>query len=254
MTATTVDLRSVVPLSHREAAELGRVEYRRLVAALESLTGDDWLRPTDCEGWRVRDLAGHLCGSMMTVASFRNTVTEQRQVKARVRQTGQQQVDAMTALQVEKTADMTTAEIVDTMRSLIDRAANGRRRPPKPVAALVRFPVAAGPINEKWSLGYLLGTILTRDTWLHRVADLARAVDRQAELDDHDRRIVTDVAAEWARRHGHPVELALSGAAGGNFAAGSGGPRIELDAVEFCRILSGRSEPTHPLLATAVPF
>lgn len=254
MTKTAVDLRTVVPLSHRDSVELGRVEYRRLIAVLGGLDAADWDRPTDCEGWVVRDIAGHLCGSMMTVASLRTTIAEQRQVKARTKETGEQEVDAMTAIQIEKTAHMSPTEIVDTMRSLADRAAAGRRRPPKPVAAFVRFPVEMGPIKEKWALGYLLGPILTRDTWLHRVADVARAVGRPPELDDHDRRIVTDVAAEWVRRHGEPVSLVLTGPAGAHYAAGTGGAELELDAVEFCRILSGRAEPAHPLLETPVPF
>jgi len=45
----------------------------------------------------------------------------------------------------------------------------------------------------------------------------------------------------------------LTGPAGGSWTFGSGGPEIELDAVEFCRILSGRGE-AEGLLKTAVPF
>jgi hypothetical protein len=59
--------------------------------------------------------------------------------------------------------------------------------------------------------------------------------------------------AEWARRLGKPVTLVLAGPAGGTFVAGIGGERIELDAIEFCRILSGRAEGTG-LLSTEVPF
>jgi hypothetical protein len=40
---------------------------------------------------------------------------------------------------------------------------------------------------------------------MHR-ADAARAVDRPIELTaTHDGRIVADVVAEWARRHGKPT-------------------------------------------------
>jgi hypothetical protein len=64
---------------------------------------------------------------------------------------------------------------------------------------------------------------------------------------------VADVVDEWAQRHGRPFELVLTGPAGGRWQVGTGGERIELDAVEFCRTLSGRVEG-HGLLATAVPF
>jgi uncharacterized protein (TIGR03083 family) len=254
MTLTTIDLRAVEPLDRRTAVELGRIEYRRMVADLRRLTSDDWTRPTDCEGWTVRDLAGHLAGAMMSAATVRAMLREQREVARRAKQTGEAQVDAMTALQAERTADLTPTELVDRMDRLVDLAADGRARLPGPLCRLVRIPVEMGPISETWRLEYLLGTILTRDTWLHRVADLSGALGRQPDLDERDRRIVIDVAAEWARRHGGAVDLVLTGPSGGRFCAGRGGPTIEVDAVEFCRMLSGRVDPTHPLLATAVPF
>ncbi len=95
--------------------------------------------------------------------------------------------------------------------------------------------------------------ILTRDTWMHRI-DLARAVGADLDLDGlHDGRIVADVAAEWARRHGRPCTLTLTGPAGGTYTIGTNGQALELDAVEFCRILSGRADGDG-LLAQDVPF
>jgi hypothetical protein len=61
------------------------------------------------------------------------------------------------------------------------------------------------------------------------------------------------VVADWARRHGRPFTLVLTGAAGGRFTAADGGEEIELDAVEFCRVLSGRA-PGAGLLSTRVVF
>ena len=68
---------------------------------------------------------------------------------------------------------------------------------------------------------------------------------------DHDGAIVADVVAEWAQRHGQPYRLTLTGPAGGDW--GTGGQAIEMDAVQFCRVLSGRGEGSG-LLATEVPF
>jgi hypothetical protein len=105
---------------------------------------------------------------------------------------------------------------------------------------------------ETWRMGYLLDTILTRDPWMHRV-DIARATGRDLVLtSEHDGRIVADVVAEWARRHGQPFTLTLTGAAGGGFAR-DGGDHITMDAVEFCRILAGRA-PGSGLLDQEVPF
>jgi hypothetical protein len=74
--------------------------------------------------------------------------------------------------------------------------------------------------TETWKLGYLLETILTRDPWMHRV-DIARATGRDLVLTpDHDGRIVADVVAEWARRHGQPFTLELTGPIGATYVNG----------------------------------
>jgi hypothetical protein len=67
---------------------------------------------------------------------------------------------------------------------------------------------------------------------------------------------VADIVAEWAGRHRQPCELTLTGPAGGTWTFdGTGGDPavLELDAVEFCRVLSGRGTGDG-LLATRVPF
>ena len=110
-----------------------------------------------------------------------------------------------------------------------------------------------GGEQETWRMGYLLDVILTRDPWMHRV-DTAHATGRQMELtSEHDGRIVADVVAEWARRHGTPFTLTLTGPAGGEYVSADGGELIAMDAVEFCRVLSGRAQGTG-LLSQEVPF
>lgn len=258
MTIATTDLSTLAPFDRATAVSLGRVEYRRFAALLDTLEPADWLRPTDCDGWTVRDLVGHVVGSLQDCRSLRAFAARQRGVAERSKETGELEVDAMTALQVESVAGLDVDDLVARMHELVDPAAEGRLRLPRLIARAVKIPVDLGVMKEKWTLDYLLGTILTRDIWLHRVADVARAIDRPPELDAaHDARIVADVASEWIRRHGRPVELTLTGPAGGRYVAGDvtpETPRLELDAIQFCRILSGRAEPTHPLLGTPVPF
>ncbi len=83
---------------------------------------------------------------------------------------------------------------------------------------------------------------------------MARATGAELVLTaDHDGVIVADVVAEWAARHGQPYTLHLTGPAGGSWASGERGPLIESDAVEFCRVLSGRGHGDG-LLAIQVPF
>ncbi len=109
------------------------------------------------------------------------------------------------------------------------------------------------PGEEPWTVGYLFDIIHTRDPWMHRI-DITRATGRHLELSaTHDGRIVADVVAEWARRHGQPFTLTLAGPAGGSYHAGDGGVHLAFDAVEFCRTLSGRGAG-EGLLRTTVPF
>lgn len=58
---------------------------------------------------------------------------------------------------------------------------------------------------------------------------------------------------EWAARNGEPFQLTLTGPAGGAFFQGDGGAQLELDAVEFCRTVSGRI-PGEGLLRVMVLF
>ena len=108
-------------------------------------------------------------------------------------------------------------------------------------------------VRQNARFGYLIDTIFTRDTWMHRL-DICRATGRDMVLTpEHDGRLIADVVAEWARRHGQPFTLVLAGPAGGQWRSGDAGDRIELDALEFCWTLAGRA-PAAGLLTTMVPF
>ena len=73
---------------------------------------------------------------------------------------------------------------------------------------------------------------------------------------EHDGAIVRDVVDEWSARHGKDYTLRLTGPAGGTWQKGTDGPVVELDAVEFCRVLSKRTGEVslEALLSTEVPF
>lgn len=232
---------------------LARSAYQRLADEFAAVPDDRWGDPTPCEGWTVRDLGGHMVGAMRAAARLSETMSQQRAVKRRAKRTGEQEVDAMTAIQIERAADLTTSEVVAELQALVPKAVAGRQRVPAFLRRRAGFHVEMGPIDERWTLDYFLSTILTRDAWLHRV-DLADSLGIPLDLDDDDRAVVADVAAEWCDRHGQPVALTLTGAVEGTLVAGSAGPPLELDAVDFCRIVSGRSAPSHPLLEHAVPF
>ncbi|MBA3292560.1 MAG: maleylpyruvate isomerase family mycothiol-dependent enzyme [Geodermatophilaceae bacterium] len=229
---------------------LAAVEYQRFTTMLAGLDSGEWPRPTECPGWDVRAMAGHVVGMAEMAASVREMIRQQGAAKKR----GGIPIDALTAVQVEKNAELSSQELIDRFRVVGPRAARARRRTPGLIRRC-RMPEQqdVGGAAETWTFGFLIDTILTRDPWLHRI-DISRATGQPLDTTkDHDAVLVADVVDEWAARHGRPCSVRLSGLAGGSWVFGDGGPTLELDAIDFCRILSGREPGTGPL-STQVPF
>ncbi|MGN6130273.1 MAG: maleylpyruvate isomerase family mycothiol-dependent enzyme [Nocardioidaceae bacterium] len=256
MTATTTPTATPVRagLDHGPAMRLATVEYDRVVSLLERLTPEQWAAPTECPGWDVRAVAGHLLGMMQMAASVPETARQQMAAKKRARRDGGLVLDALTALQVEQNASLGTSDLLATMRVCAPKAVAARRRVPSLVRnRALPEPQLVGGQWEKWTLGFLLDVILTRDPFMHRL-DIGRATGVSLPATaDHEGVIVADVVREWAERHGAPYSLELGGPAGGTWSRGVGGERIERDAFEFCRAVSGRA-PATGLLETQVPF
>lgn len=250
---TTTDVTAIQPITRADAERLAATEYARVAGQLRSLAADDWAKPTDCPLWDVRAMAGHTVGMMADFTSFRSLIRRMSAATRAAKKAGGPVVDSMTAMQVAETAHLSHDELIARVEQVGPEAARWRAKAP---AMFRRMPMkeTVGGEEETWRIGYLLDTILTRDPWMHRV-DIARATGRDMVLTaNHDGRIVADVVAEWARRHGQPFTLELTGPAGGTFVAGDGdGERIIIDAIEFCRILSGRASGDG-LLAQQVPF
>ena len=250
MTAMLIPVADVAPLGAAEAATLAATENERFTAVVSSLQPDHWQRPTDCTEWDVRALVSHVVAAMESHVSPRVFI---HQTVAGKKAAGDRpEVDGMTEVQVRERQHLGPQELVAQLRDLGPRAARARARLPR-VLRRLRFKVDVGGRMEPWTLGYLFDVIYTRDTWMHRV-DVTRATGLPLELTaEHDGRIVADVVAEWARRHGRPFTLHLQGPAGGTFSAGDNGETITMDAVEFCRTISGRASGSG-LLSQVVPF
>lgn len=237
-------------LDRSTATRLAATEYARIADAVAALPASAWHNPTDCPDWDVHALVGHIVGMTEMAASIREG---SRQRRIALRGDGVF-IDELTDLQVREHAHQSQAELTGRLRTVGPKAAAGRRRTP----GLIRrrpMPVEQ-TVNgrpERWAIGYLVDTILTRDPWMHRI-DLSRATGQALQLTaEHDGVLVADVVDEWTRRHDRPYRLELSGPAGGTWGHGVGGPELRMDAVEFCRAVSRRA--AHPgLLDTEVPF
>ena len=249
MNTTATPVHDIAPWSRPETMDLAGGEYDRFLDLLRSLTPDEWRRPTECEGWDVRAMASAVLAEAESHASLREMT---HQMRAYRKAKSRPMIDAMTTLQVRDRAGLAPAEVVARFAHAGPRSVRARRRMPGLVRRM-RMKVDPPFEKERWRLSYLMDVIYTRDSWMHR-GDISRAIGRDMVLTpEHDGRLVADVVAEWARRHGQPFTLTLTGAAGGTYVAGGGGDHIELDAVGFCRILSGRAQGTG-LLKTEVPF
>lgn len=248
--AVVHDATTIPRITHDEAMQIAGVENAKFAALLSSFESDDWSEPTDCALWDVRALAAHVVGSAAGQASPREFVRQVRKGRPIVAEIGAQfWWDGMNELQVRERTGLSTDELIAEWDSASTRALRARRRLPRLIAKLpvlnLPAPVGRQPVSYLFDVGF------TRDVWMHRV-DLARAAAKELDVDpDHDGRIVADIVAEWAGTHGEPFTLTLSGPAGGAFRAGTGGEHVDIDAIEFCRILAERGHGTgilrHPL-------
>jgi uncharacterized protein (TIGR03083 family) len=257
MTASILPLSPAAPRRRRIerglAMRLAAAEYARCGQLLAKLEPEHWSAPTVNSGWNVRDTAGHMLGMVQMMSSlpqlFGQMSTSMREAK---KANAPVSIDYLTALQVRRSAGLTTAELIQRWRDLAPKAVRTRRRMPglllrrtMPEAQLV------GGHLERWTFGYLVDVILTRDPFMHRL-DIYAATGLEPQVTpDHDGRLVDDVVHDWAERHAHPYTLELTGPAGGVW--GTGGEKITMDALDFCRVVSGRGDGTG-LLTTAVPF
>jgi uncharacterized protein (TIGR03083 family) len=241
-------------LDHRTAMRLAADEYARFADAVAALDAADWAKPTDCTAWDVRQLVCHVVGMAELAGGVREGKRQSKIAGADAARKGIPFIDALTDLQVRERADWGPERAVSGARDVGPRAARGRRRTPFFIRRrTLPVPQEVNGRQEDWTIGYMVDTILTRDPWMHRV-DVATATGRPLDLTpEHDGAIVADVVDEWAERHGRPYSLTLTGPAGGSWSRGADGPRIEMDAVEFCRVISGRGT-AEGLLATQVPF
>ncbi len=251
MNSTMTAASDITAIDHDEAMRLSGNDWERMFDLLDGIADQDWSRATDCPGWDVAAVVGHLLGMLELQASPDERTRQVTTAAAIAKQTGAMRLDEMTALQVREHAHLSPDQLRTALHAAVPPGLTARAALPAEVRGAAYDTELPG--ETPWKIGYLFDIIHTRDPWLHRV-DISRAVGRDMVLTSaNDGRIVADVVADWTRRHGQPYTLVLDGPAGGTFTNGSSGPDLHLDAIEFCRILSGRAAGSD-LLATSVPF
>jgi uncharacterized protein (TIGR03083 family) len=238
-------------ITRPEARVLAEEEFVRFAGAVASLTPQEWTAPTDCTAWDVRKMVLHVLGSGDAQASFGQFVRQLRKGLPINKQIDSHHwVDGMNEFQIRERAGLSNDEIVAQLRAIGPKAVKGRFRTPPPARYL---PLPFGPPFGWVPLKYLLDVGFTRDVWCHRI-DLHAAIGRPMLVTaEHDGRLVGDIVAEWASLYDHPFELVLEGPAGGKYSHGVGGERVEIDALDFIRVVSGRL-PGSGVLANSFPL
>lgn len=226
------------PIDRDEMVGRATTEYARVSDLLASLSDDDWAKPTTGEEWDVRLMVAHPLGAAESNASILESLRQVRRGRKLAKEMGRPEIDGINAVQVEARKDLTPNQLTKRLASVARKAVKGRHRMPRPL----RKVKIANPVGGTMTMGHLVDVVYTRDQWMHRI-DIARAIGVDPLITaDHDARIVEDVVAEWATVQPGPFTLELIGPAGGTFTSGNDGDLYRFDAVEFCLIVSGRSQ------------
>ncbi|MDQ4076338.1 MAG: maleylpyruvate isomerase family mycothiol-dependent enzyme [Chloroflexota bacterium] len=249
------DAGEIRPLSHKEAGVLARAELERFLALVESLTDEEWNRPTACTLWNVQEIVAHQAGAC---AGYARWSEFKRQFGAMgKKREGQLTVDAMNEVQVGDRAGASPAELIAELREVGPKAIGTRQRLPWLLRALV---IPFGPPLGTVNLAYLTDLIYSRDMWSHRL-DICQATGREMVLSPkHDGRIVELIVRDLAKTlpralDGASIVLNLVGPAGGTWRIGeSSEPEatIRMDALDFCLLASGRMAPEEAIALAAI--
>ncbi len=200
----------------------------------------------------------HLIGSAQAQASpieFLRQVRAGRPLTAEIG--GTHWVNGLNEAQLRARAGLARGALPALWDTASAAALTARGKMPAPLRALPLLPLGqALGTGLGWKpIGYLFDIGFTRE---RLDAPRRPRPGHRATLTltaEHDGRIVADIAAEWATLHTEPFTLHLTEPAGGTYRRGAAGEVVDMDAVEFCRTLSGRSpRTTDSVLRHALPL
>lgn len=234
---------SIPPLTHAEAGTLSQTEYERTLAILEQLSGDDWVQPTYCTAWTVRDMVAHLAGAVTGSTSVGEFV-RQNMTNPYLKEVTDP-VDGINRLQLEERAGKSNAELVAEFRTNGQIAVRNRQKLPWAVRKL-RAPM--GPALGLTALEYLLDTLYPRDQWMHRYDICAATGKKMVVTPEHDGRltalVVRDIDRKLKGQLGQrSLALRVAGAIGGEYVFGPASDpdcTLQMDVFDFHLRASGR--------------
>lgn len=216
-----------------------RTELDRFIALVETLSPDDWNKPTACTAWTVRDVLAHQAGGYASGTSYKEMF---HQYSSRPKP-GQLPEDAVNEVQLSDRSEKSPAELITELKSVGPIAAQKWAFQFRLMKLLTIPHATAGTLNMR----HLMWVIHSRDTWMHRL-DICRTTGRAFEqTPEHDGRIAALVMRDVAKAlmnklDGRALAFDLTGIAGGSWKIGSGEPAatIRMDVLDFNIFASGR--------------
>lgn len=236
---------AIARLSREEVIPLAREELARFLTLVETLSPDDWDRPTECSLWTVKDIVAHQASHVFGLTHYREMLDQFFPLNFReYTGKGMNNLDAANQRQVDQRASWTPEQIIAEIRDNSEASLTGRQRFP----ILLRWLRIGAPGYEgRFSIGELIDNIYTRDMWMHRL-DICHATGREmVQTADHDGRITALVVRDLdkhlsAKLNGRGLIYHLTGKAGGEWTVGGGSSSaaVSLDVLDFHRLASGR--------------
>jgi uncharacterized protein (TIGR03083 family) len=189
-------------------------EWEAFGDLLRSLTPEEWRAPTRCEGWEVRDVAGHAVGVAVDVAAGQPTRSTPDQQAAQWR-------------------DHSATELADVLDQAIATL--------RPVAAAIDDEVWEGPSPAPPATMRQGVEALWFGFYVH-ADDIRAAVGRPTERGPGLRMAVLHLAEVLGTQGWGPAVLALDGMEEVRIGSG-GGRRVERDPHQFVMVATGRADP-----------
>jgi uncharacterized protein (TIGR03083 family) len=248
----------IEPLSRLRAAEVADAELTAFQDMVSALDGLDWDRPTDSAGWSVRDIVAHVAGQYEELARLGTFLRRLRVAKRRY--PDRIALDGHNQVQIDELAGRSPAELTAHLAHFGPKGLAAVRRTPGLVRRLPSTMFFPEPPLPDRRMSYLFDVLTARDTWMHRL-ELVRATGQQQRPHPHDADVVAQVVRDLDQGwRGRPMQLTLTGPAGGSWTVGAGPAlaRANADAIAAMLHLSGRGgldlPAGSPLADTRVVF
>lgn len=232
------------PVTNKEDAHaVVTEELSAFLKLLRGLEPSDWNKPTDCVAWSVRDVVAHVAGAFEDGA--RITVFIRHFTRAGKKHPDMNLIDAVNQMQLDERGRHGPSALIEELSVIGPKAISARRGRPQLMRR--RTVPSQGTLPPGATFGYLFDVIYARDLWMHRI-DIVNATGTVLAVTDAETEIVEQVVRDLGEVWDGPTStLTLTGHGAGSWQLGAGVPKAELsaDAVETCRMLSGRvASPT----------